>query len=872
MSTDAPPSVDLGQVAQATGLLLAQVEKTAHLLDAGNTVPFITRYRKDQTGGLDEEQIRQVRDRISRLRLIEERRQVILRTIESQGKLTDDLAARIRAASSIKALEDLYLPYKPRKQPLAMAARERGLAPLAAEILAADPACANLDLRAADFINTDRQVGTAADALLGAGHILAEITSEAAELRGRLREILSATGRLATEKVGTDEDKARPFRDYFTYSEAVGQVPPHRVLAINRGERMKILKIRFESDSASLEAATDAFVVPEGHPHAEFLKGCGRDALARLILPSLEREIRRELTEAAEEHAVKVFARNLKNLVLIPPVRDRRVLAIDPGFKSGCKLAALDEYGQLLDQAVIHLVGADERKAAGRAALLEMIQKHGISVVAIGNGTGCRDSEQLVADLLSNDLKDQGVCYVIVNEAGASVYSTSPAGREEMPDFDATLRGAVSIGRRLQDPLSELVKIDPANLGVGMYQHDIKEKHLKDSLDQVVESCVSYVGVEVNSASPALLRYVSGLNQLTARRLYDFRREHGPFHNREQFRQVMGIGETTFVQAAGFLKIGDGDCPLDGTWIHPESYDLARKILARLSMDESALSDKDRRGELAQKAASLDKGQLALELGVGEWTVADVIAQLQRPGRDPRSDLPPPIFKKGILKLEDLVPGMELAGTVLNVVDFGAFVDVGLKDSGLVHVSQLGQRFVKSPHEVIAVGDIVKVWVLSVDKERRRVSLTMRQPGAPREERKRPPRADKPRGPRPHGKPPRHDKPPVAVPAGDQSAQPAVGADGQAESAATPPSPRHGGHRPAAPSRPPRPGRPSAPARSARPPKPARPVIPITDAMKKGKEPMRTFGDLLQFYQMQEKPPEPPPPPDVSTEGEPAPG
>ncbi len=724
-------AIDLRPVAQNLQLALAQVESVVQLLDDGNTVPFITRYRKDQTGGLDEEQIRQIESRLTKLRLLSERKQTVLRSIESQGKLTPELAAEIEAAESTKRLEDLYLPYKPKKQTLATIARERGLEPLADEVLEASPACADLDARAADFVNTDRGIASAADALLGVGHILAERLSERADLRQRLRKILNRTGKIVSTRGEADEKTAQGFRDYFEFSEAIDRVPQHRVLAINRGEKAKALRVKIDADMPAMEAAVDD-LVPADHPHSDFLKGCGHDALQRLVFPSLEREVRRELTEWAETHAVDVFARNLRNLLLQKPVRGRRVLAADPGFKSGCKLAALDEFGNLLDHAVIHLVGKAERKAEGRQKLSEMIEQHALVLVAIGNGTACRETEELLSDMLANELADNGVTYLIVNEAGASVYSTSPLGREEFPEYDATLRGAISIGRRILDPLSELVKIDPASIGVGMYQHDVKAKHLQTSLDAVVESCVNFVGVDLNTASPALLRYVSGLNQLTARRLYDYRRQNGPFKNREQLKDVPGFGESAFVQAAGFLKIDAGDNPLDATWIHPESYDVAQQVLERIECTTADLADKEALARIAERAAQLELETLSEQLDAGALLLRDILAQVTRPGRDPREDLPTPIFKKGVVKLDDLTPGMELQGTVLNVVDFGAFVDIGLHDTGLVHISQLANRYVRDPHDVVSVGDIVKVWVHEIDKTRRRVSLTMLPPGTER--------------------------------------------------------------------------------------------------------------------------------------------
>jgi uncharacterized protein len=870
-------TIDLAPLASSLSLPLVQVESAVRLLDAGNTIPFITRYRKDQTGGLDEQQIRQVQEHVNRLRMLVERKQTILRSIDSQGKLTPELAATIERADSIKRLEDLYLPYKPKKQSLATIARERKLEPLAEEILSANPAAANLDTRAAEFIDADRQVNTVADVLLGVGHILAEDFSERADLHGRLRKIVKRTGQLASAKTEIAEQQGKEFRDYFEFKESLNKLPPHRILAINRGERAKVLRVKIETDEKALLAETKAVLAPADHPHVEFLRACARDALERLVLPSLEREIRREMTEAAEAHAVNVFARNLRNLLLLPPVSGRRVLALDPGFKSGCKLAALDEFGNLLDQTVIHLVGKEERRLEGRKKLVELIKQHNLVVMALGNGTACRETEELLGELLANELKDDGVAYVIVNEAGASVYSTSPLGREELPQYDATLRSAISIGRRLLDPLSELVKIDPGSLGVGLYQHDVKAKHLRVSLDAVVESCVNYVGVDLNTASPALLRYVSGLNQLTARRVYDHRLANGPFRNREQLKEISGFGEATFVQAAGFLKIADGDNPLDATWIHPESYDVAKQALEKLGFSLADLRQRETTAAIAQKVAELNgqTEQLAADWHVGLMTLRDILMQLTRPGRDPREDLPAPIFKRGVLKLEDLQQGMELMGSVLNVVDFGAFVDIGLHDSGLVHVSQLANRFVRDPHDVVSVGDIVKVWVMEIDKTRRRVSLTMISPGTPRHQPR--PRHGRGEG-RPGeaaegGRPPRGSRPPRRrTPAAGQTPEHAPAAPGAAAqvqpasaegreteksaavSASSRPAPAGRGVRPPHVGRKPhgrshdRSGQQHAHFRPKSKPKP---LIPITKAMKEGKEPLRTFGDLVQFYQYQ---------------------
>jgi uncharacterized protein len=1026
-------TIDLRHVARGLDIPLHQVQATVELLDEGNTVPFITRYRKDRTGGLDEEQIREIQSRLGKMRLLADRKQTILRSIESQGKLTEKLTKQILSATTTKRLEDLYLPFKPKKQTLATLARSRGLEDLAREILEAAPLAANLDARAADFVNPDRQIPTAADALLGAGHILAEQFSEQAELRQRLREVLQRTGVLVSSKIlveakamvegaavaessgktappleptiesalgplaasmvesrdesaaeasadnapspvtpeqlaelvtelvveatttppppappapassspsdlhavpetstesptaatseptadpaseaiappaavaatsehaleaasgpvpqqatlsaaaqrklaradakqaqlkkrelkkkKLDEKRIKAFRDYFTYREALNRIPPHRILAINRGERARVLRVKIECDLQAMLKILDEMLVPPDHPHAEYLRGCARDALARLILPSLERDVRREMTDRAEAHAVGVFARNLRNLLLQPLVHNHRVLAVDPGFKSGCKLAALDQFGNLLDHGVVFLIGKPERREEAKRKVIDLVQRFQLTLIAVGNGTACRDAEDFCAEMIENELKEQGVAYVIVNEAGASVYSISRIGREELPDCDATLRGAISIGRRLQDPLSELVKIDAASIGVGLYQHDVKAKHLRTSLDEVVESCVNYVGVDVNTASPALLGYISGLNQLTARRLYEYRRERGPFRTREQFRDVPGFGEATFVQAAGFLKILNGDNPLDSTWIHPESYAVADRVLERLHGATTDLREKDAIAGLAERVAQVDLEPLAKELDVGVLTLKDIVTQLVRPGRDPREDFPPPVFKRGIIKLEDLTPGMELRGTVLNVVDFGCFVDIGMHDSGLVHVSRLADRFIRDPHDVVAVGDVVKVWVVEIDKERRRVSLTMVCPGTERPKYRG--HGDKSEGERPAGEsaPPRSQTQDQRRPARRPEGQrpPARTTQGhtqgqeQDRSQAQGASQGQGARHPSRSARPQGGRRPPQQQHPPYRPKPRpKPLIPLTDAMKTGKEPMRTFGDLMQFYQ-----------------------
>jgi uncharacterized protein len=949
-------TLDCSRIAQDLQIRKVQVENVVQLLDEGNTVPFVTRYRKERTGGLNEEIIRQIQARVEHLRQLAERKQTILKSIEGQGKLTDDLRSAILSADTSKHLEDLYLPYKPKKRTLASVARERGLEPLAQAIWAKDPTVANLTEFATAMVNPEKELPTAAEVLLGAQHILAEQVAETAEVRHAVRCLLWETGKITTAKSeNLGPEQGLEYKDYFQFTEPLRQVPPHRILAINRGEKENALKAKLEFDAEAVRRAVNDKLPLADHPHTDFLRAVGEDALTRLLLPSLEREIRRELTDEAEDHAVSVFARNLRSLLLQPPLRGRRVLAIDPGFRTGCKIAALDEVGNLLEETVVYPHGKGDRgdrrrgkgdrggdKAAEKAPpapaaavaptdgapaaptelppaapvvpdvvvppvpeagvaapiaaappappaaepvaaapaaepaavapapepppppapkishrdeaknkLEDLVRRHGLNVIAIGNGTACRETEEVISDLIATRLPD--LAYVIVNEAGASVYSASAIGREEFPDYDATLRGTISIGRRLQDPLSELVKIDPQNIGVGLYQHDIGPRRLKDSLDAVIESCVNHVGVDLNTASVPLLRHVSGLNQLAARELVDFRKKNGPFRSREQLMQVPGIGPARFVQAAGFLKIDEGENPLDRTWIHPESYGVAQQLLTELGYGVDALRDRQKTDELREKLKAVPPEEVGTRLQVGGPTLRDILEALGRPGRDPRDDLPQPIFKKGILKLEDLQPGMELKGTVLNVVDFGAFVDIGLKDSGLVHISQMANRYVKNPYDVVAVGDVVTVWVLTVDPERRRVSLTMIKPGTERKPPEKKPQAPRPQQQQHGGRPPRGRRPggdtsqvavPGQAPAGQQHGRP----------------PARGGHRPP-PRRPVHAGasaqQAAAPAATQQPPprKPRRepPKPKLSKAALEGAAPLRTFSELAAFLEAKEK-------------------
>ena len=725
---DDPASTMFATIASDLALTAAQVGRVTDLLDQGNTVPFITRYRKEQTGDLDEEQIRQIQRRVDTQRQLTERAETIRRLIESQGKLTPALRKAISRADSLKRLEDLYLPFRPKRRSRAMQARQKGLQPLADRIWSQEEGLADLDSACLEFVRPENELPDVAAVRQGAADILAERISDNADIREKARQIAWKSGRFAVSATKTGNESGQEFRDYFDYSEAVSSIPPHRLLALNRGEKSGALRVKFEWDGPTALAAVVDHLALDRHRFSDFMQQCAADSLSRLTLPSLERELRREISDRAERHAVSVFARNLKNLLLQPPLGGQRVLAIDPGFRTGCKTAVLDEAGNCIANDVIYVTGPAEKRAATRQKLATILKEHDCKLIALGNGTACRETEELVSETIAEHAPDSR--YTIVNEAGASIYSASNVAREEFPNFDATVRGTISIGRRLQDPLSELVKIDPQHIGVGMYQHDVSERLLKQSLEEIVESCVNYVGVDLNTASASLLRYVSGLNQLVARRIVAWREKNKRFTSRQQLLEVPGLGDATFPQAAGFLKIANAETPFDGTWIHPESYEAAGKLLKRLDTNpESLISSSSTSTEFRDRLPQLDRKRLAVEVGIGQHTCRDILEALSRPGRDPRGDTGGPLFKLGVLKLDDLEEGMELTGTVLNVVDFGVFVDVGLKDSGLVHISQLADRYIASPHEVASVGDVVTVWVISVDRERRRVSLTM-IPGA----------------------------------------------------------------------------------------------------------------------------------------------
>jgi uncharacterized protein len=700
------------QIATSLGVRPESVTAAIELFDAGNTVPFIARYRQEATGGLDEEQLRQISEAVTRLRSLDERRDSILAAISEQGKLTPELEVQLRAATTMTALDDLYAPYRPKRRTRAGIARERGLEPLAALILAQPTGPESAEQLAARFVSDD--VPAVEDALAGARDIVAETISDHAGTRQSLREKALRSGTLRSERIAGAADEKSIYHLYYDFSVPVARVRPHQVLAINRGEAEKVLRVAIDVPDADWLLAIRAHTRPDRRsPLAEQLHMAIDDAARRLLVPSIERDIRRALTETAEAHAIAVFAGNLRGLLTQPPLAEQTVLGIDPGIRTGCKVAVVDPTGKVLATTTIYPHQPRNDKEGSLTALRELIDRHGVTLIAIGNGTASRETEQLVATL-TRERSD--VHYLIVNEAGASVYSASPLARAELPELDVTLRGAVSISRRVQDPLAELVKIDPKSIGVGMYQHDVDQKQLAGALDGVVETVVNRVGVEVNSASPALLTHVAGIGPKLAEQIVAHRDANGPFLSRSQLRGVSGLGAKAFEQAAGFLRIRDGENPLDASAIHPESYHIAAAVLERAGLTaEMAPVARVKALESLRETTSLEA--LAAELGAGVPTLRDILEQLVRPGRDPREELPLPVLRSDVLSVDDLQVGMELAGTVRNVVDFGVFIDIGVKQDGLLHRTQVPRG------QSLQVGDIIPVAVLGVDRERGRISL-----------------------------------------------------------------------------------------------------------------------------------------------------
>lgn len=707
-------------IAEELRLRLNQVRGAVELLDAGNTIPFIARYRKEATGELDENALRSIAERLEYLRHLKQRQGEVLRLIEEQGKLTEELSRAIEAAKTLQEVEDLYRPYKQKRRTRATVAKEKGLDPLALWLMEQRPSV-NPEEEALSFVNPELGVESGEAALNGAMDIIAEMMSDDATVRKRIRELTTRLGNIAA--AGKKTDGRSPYEMYYEFREPIRRIPPHRVLALNRGEKEEFLGVKLTVPVQDMLNVLEKAYVKKG-PASEFVRRAAEDAYKRLIAPSIEREVRGELSERAEEQAIKVFAANLRQLLLQPPLRGKTVLGLDPGFRTGCKLAVVNETGKLLQVGVIYPHPPKNKRSEAKDILEKAVQEFQADIIAIGNGTASRETEEVVAELI----RERGLPleYILVSEAGASVYSASKLAAEEFPEYDLSLRSAVSIARRLQDPLAELVKIEPKAVGVGQYQHDVQPKRLEESLHGVVESCVNTVGVDLNTASSSLLQYVAGLKPAVAKNVVAWREANGKFRNRTQLKKIPRLGEQTFIQCAGFIRLVDGENPLENTPVHPESYALAEKILQKAGFYVQDL--KTCPYDIRTALAALKAEPLAAELEAGVPTIRDILTALQRPGRDPREDLPRPLLRKDVTHLEDLEEGMILEGTVRNVVDFGAFVDIGVKNDGLVHISQMSQKFIKHPMEVLSVGDIVKVKVIGIDKERGRVSLAIQRP------------------------------------------------------------------------------------------------------------------------------------------------
>jgi uncharacterized protein len=724
----------IAQAAAELKLRTDAAQAAIDLLDGGATVPFIARYRKEVTHGMDEEQLRQLEKRVTYGLQLAERRAAVLESIEEQGKLTPELTAALEKATTLQEVEDLYLPYRPKRRTRATIAREKGLEPLADLMLTQRTYRGTPAEFAARFVNAEKGVASVEEALAGARDIVAERISEDAEVRRRVRELMSRQAVLTSQLAKNAQDEAHKYEQYYEYSEPIAKIPPHRRLALNRGEREGVLKVAIELAPGLAEKNIEPLYLTERRSiFTQELQTALADSLKRLVLPSVENEVRAALTEEAENHAIKIFSANLRQLLLQPPIQGKVVLGIDPGFRTGCKVAVVDPTGKPLANLAIYPHEPKRDWAGSKKILLELIKKHKVEVLAIGNGTASRETETLAAETIA-ECPDPKPAYVIVSEAGASVYSASDIARQEFPDLDASQRGNISIARRLQDPLAELVKVDPKSIGVGLYQHDVDQKALGEALDAVVESCVNYVGVDLNTASVSLLKYVSGINKKVAGAIVTYREKNGPFKSRSELKKVAGLGEKTFEQAAGFLKIPGSANPLDNTFIHPESYEAATRLLTLVGSSDGKTAPKAKLPPLPvikdfRKNAISDErklNELARQLGIGGPTLRDMLDNLEKPGRDPREELPKPLLRQDVLKLEDLQPNMILKGTVRNVVDFGAFVDIGVKQDGLVHITEMSDRYVKHPLEVVSVGDVIDVRVLGVDAKRGRVSLSMK--------------------------------------------------------------------------------------------------------------------------------------------------
>ena len=722
----------INTIAEELNIKQSQVENTIKLIDEGNTIPFIARYRKEVTGGLSDETLRDLGERLSYLRNLEQRKEEIIKSIDEQGKLTDEILQSVAIAKTLAEVEDIYRPYKQKKKTRATVAKAKGLEPLA-EIIMAQEEKNDINEIAKQYINADtlseedkknkdKVVATVEDAIQGALDIIAENISDNAKYRKEIKRLLFREGLIET-RAAKPEEKSN-YEMYYEYSEAIKYIPSHRILAINRGEKEEFLKVKIEKPEEKILAYIERDILKGETQFTEMLKETILDSFKRLIEPSIEREIRSDLTEKAEEKAIKVFGQNSKQLLLGAPIKGKTVMGFDPAYRTGCKIAVIDETGKVLDYTTVYPTEPQNDVLGAKRELLKLIEKDKVDMIAIGNGTASRESEMFVADMIKDTKRD--VHYVIVSEAGASVYSASKLATEEYPDINVSIRGAISIARRLQDPLAELVKIDPKAIGVGQYQHDVNQKKLAESLTGVVEDSVNKVGVDVNTATPSLLSYVSGINSTIAKNIVKYRDENGKLKNRKELLKVPKLGKVAFEQCAGFLRILDGDNPLEITAVHPESYEATEKLLAKLGFDKKYLKDKEKLEELRTKLKSVNIPDVAKELEIGEMTLSDIIDELSKPGRDPREDMPKPILRSDVLKLEDLKEGMVLSGTVRNVIDFGAFVDIGVKHDGLVHISEMSDKFIKNPSEVVSVGDVVKVKVIKIDKERQKVGLSMK--------------------------------------------------------------------------------------------------------------------------------------------------
>ena len=709
-------------LAEELGIKKQQAEAAVKLIDEGNTIPFIARYRKEATGALNDEVLRNLYDRLNYLRNLEEKKEQVISSIEEQGKLTEELKAQILAAETMVVVDDLYRPYRPKRRTRATIAKEKGLEPLA-NIISLQMTDQPLEVTAEEYINAEKEVNTVEEAIEGAKDIIAEFISDEADYRMYIRTLTMKKGRITS--TAKDKEAESVYEMYYEFDDALAKLAGHRVLALNRGEAEKILTVKIEAPEEDILRYLEKKVISRDNPYTTLvLKDVIADSYKRLIAPAIEREIRNDLTEKAEDGAIKVFGKNLEQLLMQPPIVNQTVLGWDPAFRTGCKLAVVDATGKVLDTVVIFPTAPQNKVEESKKILKRLIEKYNITLISVGNGTASRESEMVIVELLKDI--PQKVQYVIVNEAGASVYSASKLATEEFPNFDVGQRSAASIARRLQDPLAELVKIDPKSIGVGQYQHDMNQKKLGEALGGVVEDCVNKVGVDLNTASASLLEYISGISKAIAKNIVAYREENGRFTSRSQLLKVAKLGPKAYEQCAGFMRITDGKNPLDATSVHPESYDAAKRLLEKTGYTPADIREGNLKG-ISKKITDMKK--LAAELEVGELTLEDIVKELEKPARDPREDMPKPILRSDVLEMKDLTPGMVLKGTVRNVIDFGAFVDIGVHQDGLVHISQMSDKYIKHPLEVVSVGDIVEVKVMSVDLKKRRIQLTMKLNG-----------------------------------------------------------------------------------------------------------------------------------------------